>query len=67
MPNDETDNSPNPPFRVGAPVPAPSMGEMMAFHADMGTLKSFLIDTGYFYSNPSPSDRKRDRDDDRER
>jgi hypothetical protein len=61
------DEGPNPPFRVGTPTPPPSLGEMMAWHAYMGTLPSFLISIGYYYMNPSPSDRKRGRDEDRGR
>jgi hypothetical protein len=65
--NDTDSPGPNPPFRVGAPQPPPSLGEMMAFHAYMGTLPSFLIAIGYYYMNPSPSDRHRGRERDRER
>ena len=67
MQNDNNDKSPNPPFRMGTPTPVPSMGELMAWHSYIGTLKSFLIETGYYYAHPAPGDRKHERDDDRGR
>jgi hypothetical protein len=39
------------------PTPPPSLGELMAWHAQMGTLPSFLISIGYYYYNPSKMSR----------
>jgi hypothetical protein len=51
------DDSPNPPMRIGTPIPPSSLGLLMAWHAHNGTLTGFLIEIGYFYDHPAPGDR----------
>jgi hypothetical protein len=60
--SDNDTPGPNPPFRVGAPTPPPSLGELMMWHAYMGTLQSFLISIGYYYSHPTETDRQNSRE-----
>ena len=63
----DNEQGPNPPFRIGAPTPAPTLGELMIWHAYMGTLPAFLISIGYYYSHQSPTDRQRRRESERGR
>lgn len=65
MTKDPKDDGPNPPFRIGMPIPPPSLEELMAWHARNGTLMGFLIDIGYFYYHPAPGDRDAGRERDR--
>lgn len=60
--DEKTQDSPNPPLLVGARVKPPSLSECMAWHAYHGTLAAFLIDIGYYYDHPAPSDRDRGRE-----
>jgi hypothetical protein len=41
------DDTPNPPQVIGKPVPPMSLGELMTWHKNNGTLKEFLARTGY--------------------
>jgi len=54
----KNDPEPNPPFRIGAPVRASSLGELMALAAAYGFLQKLLIDTGYYLDHEGPQDRE---------
>jgi hypothetical protein len=43
----EESDSPNPPPVIGAPVKPMSLGELMTWHANNGTLREFLARIGY--------------------
>jgi hypothetical protein len=61
---------PNPPLRIGAPVPSSSLGELKEHHAQNLTLRAFLIDIGHWYYRESSGDRdneQRKRSQDRDR
>ena len=41
------DDSPNPPLVIGKPVPPMSLGELMEWHKNNGTLTEFLARISY--------------------
>jgi hypothetical protein len=41
------DETPNPPQVIGKPVPPMTLGELMAWHKNNGTLREFLANTNY--------------------
>jgi hypothetical protein len=61
------DEGPNPPLKIGAPQAPSSLEELKAFHAENGTLASFLIDIGFYYGRSAPGDPQRRRSEERER
>jgi hypothetical protein len=46
MKEPEDEQSPNPPFMIGAPVPEMTRAELIAWHAATGTLKEYMTDLG---------------------
>jgi hypothetical protein len=55
------DSDPNPPLVIGKPVKRTSLGELMAWAAMHDALPALLYDIGWYYYNPAPRDRGRER------